>query len=71
MNYGNENLVSQSIESELLYTQAVTEESDNTFFISDRDIIYANEVENLSLIIFDGDHEILSDEAFEILLGIE
>lgn len=71
LDFGEENLVPQSIESELLYTQNIVEDSETTFSIGDRDIIYNNEVENLSLVIFDGDHEILNDEAFEILLGIK
>lgn len=71
LNLGEGNLIPTDIESELLYTQTVSEELDSDISFSERDIIYSNRVENISLAIFDGDHEILVDEAFEILLNLD
>lgn len=68
LNYGEEHTVPPDVSSELLYTQSVSEQLGTTLFHSQRDIIYSKSIQNLSLVIFDGNHEILSEEAFQSIL---
>jgi len=68
LEYGEQHAVPQAVSSELLYTQSVTEELGTQLLYGKRDIIYNKKVNNLSLVIFDGNHEILSDEAFKSIL---
>lgn len=68
LNYDKNYLVSPEAFSELVYTQSVSEKFTPTFLFDERDIIYSKGINNLSLTIFDGDHEILPNEAFNSLL---
>lgn len=67
LDYGEENEIPFEIRNELLYAQTVYEEYEQQ--LGERDVIFQSIVENLSLTIFDGDHEILYSEAF--LLSVE
>lgn len=55
MDYGEENRVPYDIEAQLLYTQTLYEVADReAYTLGTRDIIYQTDIENISLVIFDG-----------------
>ncbi|UTR15515.1 prolyl oligopeptidase family serine peptidase [Salipaludibacillus sp. LMS25] len=69
MGFDEEYQVSGEKAHEMLYTQQSTEPTNKT--IGDRDILYEKQTYNISLKIFDGDHEILKEEAFNLLLNMQ
>lgn len=68
LDYGEDHVVPPEISSELIYTQNMTEQLGTQLLYGKRDIIYSKRINNLSLVIFDGSHEILSNEAFQSIL---
>lgn len=67
LNYSPAHRVPTDIKSQLLYTQNLYDKQPDKN-LGNRSIIYKNSVDNLSLTIFDGNHEILYQEAFDIIL---
>lgn len=68
LDYGEENLIPYEIETQLLYTQTLYELDEYDFeMLGNRSIIYQTQAENISLTIFDGHHEILYEQAFQLL----
>lgn len=63
----DDNKVPSDISEELLYTQQISETTDEK--LGERAVLYKKETGNISLVIFDGGHEILDDEAFKLILN--